>query len=204
MLASLSLLAITSASAMTQESPAGGPKPASAQKPVVADEEAARSYFTDLPLLTQDGKEVRFYTDVLKDKVVLINFIFTECADACPLITQKLTLVRDQLEGQLGDPVQFVSISLDPVRDTPAELKKFARRHQADHDGWLFLTGERDNVEHIVKKLGQYSPDLQAHSTLILAGNVKYAHWMKIAPNAPSAGIAEKVRLLLRDGAGGY
>ncbi|MDH3475791.1 MAG: SCO family protein, partial [Rhodospirillales bacterium] len=130
---------------------------------------------------------------------------YTDCKDTCPLMTQKLTLVRDQLEGQLGNPIQFVSISIDPARDTPAALKKFARRHHADHDGWIFLTGEIENVERIVKKLGQYTPEVQSHTTLMLAGNVKYAHWMKIAPNAPSMAIAAKLRELARDGAdGGY
>jgi cytochrome oxidase Cu insertion factor (SCO1/SenC/PrrC family) len=175
-------------------------QPASAQKRVIADEQAARNYFTDLPLLTQDGKQVRFFTDVLKDKVVLISFVYTECKDACPLLTHKLTLVRDQLEGQLGKPIQFVSISLDPARDTPAALKAFARRHHADHAGWVFLTGESANVNQIIKKLGQYSPDLQSHSTLMLAGNVKTAHWMKIPPTAPPMAIAEKLRLLAQDG----
>lgn len=174
-------------------------QPVSAQKRPVADEQAARKYFTDLPLLTQDGKHVRFFTDVLKDKVVLISFVYTECKDACPLLTHKLTLVRDELEGQLGKPIQFVSLSLDPERDTPAALKAFAKRHHADHAGWVFLTGESTNINHIIKKLGQYTPDLQSHSTLMLAGNVKTAHWMKIPPTAPPMVIAEKLRLLVSD-----
>lgn len=177
-----------------------GAQPASAQKRLVADEQAARNYFTDLPLLTQDGKEVRFFTDVLKDRVVLISFVYTQCKDACPLLTHKLTLVRDQVEGQLGKPIQFVSISLDPARDTPAALKEFARRHQADHAGWVFLTGEAANVNQIIKRLGQHTPDLQSHSTLMLAGNVRSAHWMKIPPTAQPMAIAEKLRLLVGDG----
>lgn len=162
-------------------------------------EQAARNYFTDLELVTQDGEPVRFYTDVLKDKVVLINFIYTRCKDACPLLVQKLTLVRDVVEGQLGNPIQFVSISVDPERDTPAALKEFARRYHADHAGWVFLTGEAQNITHIVRKLGQYSPDVQSHSTLMLAGNVKTAHWMKIPPTVPPPVIAEKLRLLVED-----
>ena len=173
---------------------------ARAPKPVIADEQAARKYFTDLPLFTQDGKPVRFYTDVLRDKVVLISFVYTECKDACPILTQKLTRVRDLLEGQLGKPIHFVSISLDPKRDTPAALREFARRHQAYHDGWVFLTGEPENVNLIIRKLGQYTADLESHTTLMLAGNVKTAHWMKIPPTAPPMAIAEKLRGLARDG----
>jgi cytochrome oxidase Cu insertion factor (SCO1/SenC/PrrC family) len=176
------------------------PQVAKAEGLVKADEQEARQYFTDLPLVDQDGKSVRFYTDVLKDKVVLISFVYTQCKDACPLLTHKLTLVRDMMEGQIGNPIQFVSISLDPQRDTPAALKKFARTHNADHAGWVFLTGEPKNIERIVKKLGQYTADLQSHSTLMLAGNVKTARWAKIPPMVPPAGIAEKLRMLAEDG----
>ncbi len=142
---------------------------------------------------------MRFYTDVLKDKVVLISFVYTHCKDACPLVTHKLTRVRDMVDGQLGTTIQFVSISLEPERDTPAALKKFARRHSADHDGWVFLTGQPENINQIVRKLGQYSPDLESHSTVMLAGNVRTAQWMKIPPNVPPAVIAEKLRLLVED-----
>ena len=159
----------------------------------------AREYFTNLELINQDGETVRFFDDVLKDKVVVINFIFTNCEGACPLITQKLTLVRDRMEGQIGDPLRFISLSLDPARDTPAAMKEFAKSHHADHDGWVFLTGKPENLERIIKKLGQYTEDVEAHSTMMLAGNVSAAHWMKILPHEQPPAIAEKLRLLILD-----
>jgi cytochrome oxidase Cu insertion factor (SCO1/SenC/PrrC family) len=112
----------------------------------------AREYFTNLPLINQDGETVRFFDDVLKDKVVVINFIFTNCDGACPLMTHKLSLVRDRMEGQIGDTVQFVSLSIDPERDTPAAMKEFAKTHHADHDGWVFLTGKPENLDYIIKR----------------------------------------------------
>ncbi len=163
------------------------------------DEQTTRNYFTDLPLLTQEGKHVRFYTDVLKDRVVLINFIYANCRDACPLITQKLAQVKGRLGDLFGTQVYFVSISSDPNRDTPQALAKFAKQQKVEHPGWLFLTGKPNNLKQIVGKLGQYSPDFQSHSTLMLAGNVKTAHWAKIPPNAPPALIAERLRLLVED-----
>jgi cytochrome oxidase Cu insertion factor (SCO1/SenC/PrrC family) len=163
------------------------------------EEQRARDYFTNLELVSQDGKTVRFFDDVLKDKVVIINFIFTNCEGACPLVTHKLTLVRDAMEGQIGDTVRFVSLSLDPKRDTPAALKEFAKTHHADHDGWVFLTGTPENLEYIIKRLGQYTDDVEAHSTMMLAGNVKAAHWMKILPHEQPPAIAEKLRLLIGD-----
>lgn len=166
-----------------------------------SDEEArARSYFTNLELVNQDGETVRFFDDVLKNKVVVINFIFTNCEGACPLITHKLTLVRDKLEGFIGKQIRFVSLSLDPQRDSPAALKKFAKTQNADHEGWVFPTGEPDHLDTIIRKLGQYTDDIDAHSTMMLAGNVSTAHWIKILPQEQPPAIAEKLRLLMDDG----
>ena len=162
--------------------------------------ERARGYFSNLELINQDGETVRFFDDVLKDKVVVISFIFTNCEGACPLITHKLTQVRDRIEGLIGDPVQFVSLSIDPARDTPAAMKEFAETHQADHAGWTFLTGDAENLDNIIKRLGQYTTDIEAHSTMLLAGNVNEAHWIKIQPHEQPPQIAEKIRLLAEDG----
>jgi len=167
---------------------------------VAADEiERAREYFTNLELVNQDGETVRFFDDVLKDKVVVINFIFTNCEGACPLMTHKLTLVRDSFEGKIGNPLQFVSLSIDPERDTPAAMKEFAKTHHADHDGWVFLTGKPENLEAITKRLGQFTDDVEAHSTMMLAGNVNEAHWIKIQPYEQPPQITEKLRLLLEE-----
>jgi protein SCO1 len=176
---------------------AQAPRPATAG---TAEEiERARAYFTNLELVDQDGNTLRFFDDVLKDRVVVINFIFTNCDGACPLMTHKLTEVRDRLEGVLGNPVWFVSLSVDPERDTPAAMKAFARTHGADHEGWLFLTGARENLEDITKKLGQYTEYVEAHSTMMLAGNVNAAHWIKIPPQDQVAQIAQKLRYLMED-----
>ena len=178
---------------------AAGPVASNTAPTAAQEEERARNYFTNLELVNQDGETVRFFDDVLKDKVVVINFIFTNCEGACPVMTYKLTRVRDLMAGQIGDPIRFVSLSLDPVRDTPAALKEFARSHHADHEDWVFLTGKPEHLTHIIKRLGQYTDDVEAHSTLMLAGNVRAAHWLKIAPTDPPVGIEEKLRLLLKD-----
>jgi cytochrome oxidase Cu insertion factor (SCO1/SenC/PrrC family) len=182
---------------------AGAPAPAAAtQAGQKGEGEArAREYFTNLEVISQDGERLRFYDDVLKDKVVVLNFIFTNCQGACPLMTRNLTVVRDLLGGQVGEKIHFVSLSLDPLRDTPAAMKAFAQTHQADRDGWLFLTGHPGNLKEIVSRLGQYSEDLEAHSTLLLAANVRTAHWTKIPPNVPPDGVAERLRSLIEEDA---
>ena len=159
-------------------------------------EAAAREYFTDTVLVNQYGEEVRFFSDVLKDQVVAINFIFTHCQGACPIITEKMKAARRVLADEYGGSIRFISISIDPARDTPAAMKKFQEQHQADGD-WVFLTGEKANLDNVVKRLGQYFPDVEEHSTLIIAGNVAEQHWMKIMPSVPPPAIAEKLRVLV-------
>lgn len=159
----------------------------------IASDEAARHYFSDLPLLTQDGQAVRFYSDVLKDQVVLINFIYTHCADACPLVGKKLSEVQAILGDAFGSGIRFVSISVDPANDTPQALRQYAERVAAK-PGWTLLTG--DNSEAIVRKLGQFSAEVEDHSMLLILGNVKTGHWLKMRPDSPPHVIAEQLRLL--------
>ncbi len=164
-------------------------------------EEGARQYFTDLPLVNQDGEEVRFFSDVLRGQTVLISFIFTNCQDACPMITHHLSLVKAALGESMAEQVRFVSISIDPERDTPEALRKFREKTGVDGlPAWVFLTGDKANVDLIVQKLGQYSDEVEAHSTLLLGGNVRTAHWMKVQANIPAPAIAEKLRLLATEG----
>lgn len=166
-----------------------------------AAEDKARNYFTNLEVIDQDGNRLQFYDDVLKDKVVAINFIFTNCQGACPLMTKNLTFVRDMLGGDVGKSIHFVSISIDPTRDTPAAMKEFAQTHDADHAGWTWITGDPDNLAAIVKKLGSYTDDPETHTTQTLAANVRTAHWTKIAPNVPPQGIVERLRMLVEEDA---
>lgn len=171
------------------------PPAASAPAPAAGTRDA-RSYFTDTQLLTQEGRSVRFYSDVLADRVVLINVVFTQCDDACPLITRKLREVRGRLGARLAKQVHFISISIDPERDTPQALKQFAQAQDVDAPGWTFLTGTKADISLVLARLGQLSPSVEEHSTLLIAGNVGAKRWSKIRPDAPVAAIAERLQLL--------
>ena len=173
------------------------PKPS---VPKRMDENEQRKYFTDLPLLTQDGKPVRFYTDVLKGRLVLISFIFTNCTEICPILMRNLFDVQEQLGDRFGKDVFFVSISVDPEDDTPAELKKYAERYEAK-PGWTFLTGKKENVDWVIYKLGQYTEDFEDHSMMFLLGDVKNARWAKLKGDSDPGIVAVKIRefLMYRD-----
>lgn len=164
-----------------------------------AAEEKARNYFTDLEVVDQNGKRMRFYSGVLKDRVVLINFVFTNCLDACPMMTKKLIQTRKLLVDAVKDDIWFVSVSVDPERDTPEAMKAFAKKQGVDESRWLFLTGSKENLNIIVKRLGQYTPEVEAHSTLMLAGNDKTRHWTRVMPMVPPAGVAEQLRALAEE-----
>ena len=166
-----------------------------------AAEAKAREYFTNIELIDQNGQRLAFYDDVLKGNIVVISFIFTNCQGACPLMTRNLTMIRDMLPSKVRDEIQFISISLDPVRDTPAAMKEFAQTHDADQERWLWLTGQPDNVNLITNKLGSYTDELEAHTTTLIAANVREAHWTKIAPNVPPRGVVERLRMLVEENA---
>ena len=166
-----------------------------------AAEAKAREYFTNIELIDQNGQRLAFYDDVLKGNIVVISFIFTNCQGACPLMTRNLTMIRDMLPSNVRDEIQFISISLDPVRDTPAAMTEFAQTHDADQERGLWLTGQPDHVKLITKKLGSYTDELEAHTTTLLAANVRDAHWTKIAPNVPPRGVVERLRMLVEENA---
>lgn len=159
-------------------------------------EAKARQYFTDTVLTTQKNEQVRFFTDVLKDKVVLISFVYTNCGDACPLIVHKLAQAKRELGSLFGSQVRFVSISIDPERDTPPALTNFARKFDALHPEWIFLTGTRADVERVVRKLGAWTESVDDHFTGLIMGNVAEVRWRKVRPDAPPHIIAEELRVL--------
>jgi protein SCO1 len=139
-------------------------------------------YFTNLPLTTQDGKVVHFYDDLLKDKAVVINLIYTHCTASCPLETAKLSQVQRLLGDRVGKDVFFYSISIDPEHDTPAALKAYAAKFHAK-PGWLFLTGKKDDIRTISKKLGLASrtdgANRDGHQPELIFGRDSTGQWMR-------------------------
>src|SRR5262245_13097746 len=142
-------------------------------------QEKARSYFTDLPVVAQDGKERRFFSDILKDKVVLIYLFFTSCENTCPVINQALANVQDMLGDRLGSEIVLISITTDPMRDTVPVVKEYSDYFRP-RPGWLFLSGDTQIIKTIVGCLGHNSPDPTAHATFLMVGNVAHAHWTKL------------------------
>ncbi|MDA0375197.1 MAG: SCO family protein [Planctomycetota bacterium] len=141
-------------------------------------------YFPNVELTNQFGEPRRFFDDLLEDKVVLINFMYTSCPDACPLETARLKEVYEILDGRVGDDVFFYSISIDPAIDTPEVMAEYAARFGTGA-GWEFLTGDAEDIRSIRKKLGMIQPDeerLEEHTLSIMIGNQATGQWTRRSP----------------------
>lgn len=147
-----------------------------------------KNYFPNSTLITQDGEEVKFFDDLIKDKVVAINFIYTTCADSCPLETARMKEVKTILGDRVGKDVHFYSISIDPENDSPAVLKAYKKKFKIGDD-WTFLTGNEQDIINLRKKLGLYideintdPADLLDHNINLIIGNQTTGRWMKRSP----------------------
>ena len=137
-----------------------------------------KDYFPNLPVVTQDGKTLQFYDDVIKGKTVLISFIYTTCPDICPLTTARLAQVEQKLGDLMGRDIFFISLSVDPEKDTPERLKAFADAFHAG-PGWLFLTGKPEDMRAIRWALGDRSTSLSEHRQEIVLGNEPTNEWQR-------------------------
>jgi protein SCO1/2 len=105
-------------------------------------------------LTNQDGKRLAMKN--LRGKVLAITFIFASCVDTCPLLTAKMAGIQNRLGSDFGTNVQFVSITVDPERDTPDVLKRYAEAYKANFKGWAFLTGTPAEIRDVAKRYGVY------------------------------------------------
>ncbi|MBC7513855.1 MAG: SCO family protein [Herminiimonas sp.] len=150
--------------------------------PAMAASSMGADYFSNIVLTTQDGKQVRFYDDLLKGKSVAINVIYTSCTDECPLETARMSEVQRLLGARMGRDILFYSISIDPEHDTPAVLKAYAQKFGVG-PGWLFLTGKKEDITALTKKLGlSRTSDLanrDGHASSLMLGNEPTGQWMR-------------------------
>ncbi len=151
------------------------------------------NYFPNLPVVTQDGKTLQFYDDVIKGKQVVVSFIYTTCPDICPLTTARLALVKDQLGDAMGRDVFFVSMTVDPENDTPESLKAYADAFKTG-PGWLFLTGKPEDIRAINSKFGNRSPLLSEHKMEIVLGNDETGDWQRDTPFGEIASVVYNIR----------
>jgi protein SCO1/2 len=160
---------------------------------------AAREYFTDVQLITQNGDSVRLYSDLLKGKVVVINSFFGTCTASCPKMSGVLSGLQERLGDQLGRDIFLLSFSVDPEEDTPAKLKEYAERFHA-RPGWVFLTGPKANMDFALARLGQKSARKEDHLTVFVVGNDRTGLWKKVfGPSTTADSLKTVVESVLND-----
>ncbi len=143
-------------------------------------------HLPNIALTTHEGRSVRFYDDLVKGKVVAINFMFATCRLSCPDAVKNLLAVQRELGDRVGRDVTLLSISLDSDRDTPEVLRAYAQAHGVG-PGWYFLTGRRDDIELLRRKLGAYDldpvidADPAQHAGIVILGSEPRGRWKAIS-----------------------
>jgi protein SCO1 len=201
------LVLAVAVSAQTQHQPAPQATPAQTPDPHAAhrqheaetqEESPAQRYFSDVELINQDGQPVRFYSDVLKGKTVVIYPFFTTCTSVCPPMSRNMEKVQEALGERVGKDVFLVSISVDPLTDTPERLKAYAQKFHAK-PGWIFLTGKKENVNWALYKLGQYVEDKNDHQTIWIIGNEATGLWKKAFGLARAEELVKIIESVMND-----
>lgn len=172
------------------------PSPAEAKQELA--QSRAQKYFTDVVLINQYGEPMRFYSDLLKGKIVVINAFFTSCQGSCPMMAANFAAIQDWVGDRLGKDVYMISVSVDPLTDTPAKLKEYAERFKAKR-GWYLLTGEKENVEKALYKLGYYVEDREQHVNIFTIGNEPTGLWKKALGLAKPEDLIKIVDSVIKD-----
>ena len=148
-------------------------------KPVgEAENQTGSVKIPDVTVLDQDGRKLRFYTDLVKGKTVAINFIFTTCTTICPPLTATFRKVQQEMGERVGRDVALISVSVDPATDVPERLKSFSAKFNAQ-PGWSFVTGSKSDIDQLLVALGAYAGDKNDHTPMILVGNDKVQYWTR-------------------------
>lgn len=160
--------------------------------------------FPNPVLVTQEGKEVRFYDDLVRGRVVMVNFSYTRCAGSCPLSTMRLVEVQRLLGDAFGRDVTLLTLSLDPGNDTPQAMSRYVAAH-GGRAGWTWLTGRREDLEAIRRFVGFVDPnpsvdaDRTQHTTLVLLGNDRTGRWSSVPALIPAKQLVAALRRVARD-----
>jgi protein SCO1 len=168
-------------------------------KDISPRESIQRRHLPNVELVTQDGKKVRFYDDLIKDRRVVIQFMFARCKDICPIITHHLVEVQKKFKDRVGTDIFFYSITLSPEEDSPRALKAYAKTHGVG-PGWTFLTGKPEDILLLRKSLGFFydnpkeDADRNNHSGMLVVGTEPLMRWAMCQGGANPDWIATVIR----------
>jgi len=153
---------------------------------------AARAFAVpDVEVQTQDGQSRHFYRDLVQGRVVAMNFVFTSCTTVCPTMGATFARVQKML-AEKGSDAALISVSIDPANDTPQRLSAWSQRLGA-RPGWTLVTGNKTDIEAILKSLGLFTADPAAHTPVVLVANEPEGRWERVDGLATPTAIVEAV-----------
>ena len=132
----------------------------------------------DTTLTDQRGRTARFKSDFIADRLVLVNFIYTTCTTACPAHSALFADLQQRLGDRVGREISLISVTVDPLRDTPLRLKEFSAQYKAG-PGWSFLSGSKPAVDEVLTALGAYTPNFADHPAMVLVGDPRTGEWTR-------------------------
>lgn len=136
------------------------------------------SAIPNVKVKTQDGRTLDFYDDLIKGKVVAVNFVFTTCTTVCPPMGALFGNLQERNRHRLGKDLHLVSVSIDPVVDTPERLKAWGAKFGA-RPGWTLVTGDKDDITRLMKAMNAYTSNPQNHQPVTLIGNDATGEWKR-------------------------
>jgi protein SCO1/2 len=161
---------------------------------------AAQVTLHDSQLVDVGSQTVRFKSEAIGDGIAVIGFIYTSCSTICPVTSAVLADVQDILIARLGErfgrDVKLISLTVDPVTDTPERLKDYADSFRSTA-GWLWLTGEKPKMDRVLTGLGAYTADFTTHSAAVLVGDARSGDWTRLFGIPNPSDIVDRVEQLL-------
>ena len=177
----------------------GDPPPAAAARAALAAPAVSegggtapgrRPPWPDVEVVDQDGRQVHFYSDLVRGQRVAINFVFTSCTTICPPMGANFERLQALLGARAGAGVRLLSISVDPLTDTPERLKAWGARFHAG-PGWTLLTGPKEELDRLLKAMGIFTADPASHAPILLLGDDRTGRWTRAYGLAPPAKIVQ-------------
>ena len=133
----------------------------------------------DRLLVDQHGREMMFVSEVIGDDIVIMDFVYTTCTTICPVLSALFKQVQTKLGDDVGNGITLVSMSVDPIRDTPQRMKAYSAKHGAG-DGWIWLTGPKPIVDDVLTGLGAYTTNFEEHPSMVLIGDGQTGEWKRL------------------------
>ncbi|MEK7405366.1 MAG: SCO family protein [Acidobacteriota bacterium] len=187
------LVAAAAQEAAAPQTPPCHPPAAAEKAQPAAPAKATTLSIPDVTVVDQEGRQLRFYSDLVKGKVVAINFLFTTCTTICPPLSATFSTIQGRLGSRAGSEVNLISVSVDPLNDTPARMKEWLARFRAK-PGWTFVSGEKAEIDKLLRALGAYASRKEDHTPVVLIGNDATGTWTRaygIGAAARVAGLIE-------------